>query len=163
MKRTLITTFAAVALAAVASISIVAHPRQGQGPGQGRGMGMGPGGPGGAGPMMFLRDVDLTDAQRDQVRSIMEAHRAERGPGKIGELEKQLQLAILGDTVDQQKLGELKNAIAAAHVEQLAERIEVETRISQVLTAEQRAKAREMVSASGPGGPGRGRRGGGPR
>lgn len=160
MKRTMWTTIVVVALAGLVTIPLMAQPPQGRGMGRGMGMGMGPGrggpgGPGGAGPMAFLRGVDLTDAQREQIRAIMEDHR-EGAPGqRMHELEQQLQLAILADTPDTQIEG-LKSAIAAASAGQLATRIEVESKIAQILTPAQRAKAREAVGNMGPP-PGRGR------
>jgi Spy/CpxP family protein refolding chaperone len=72
------------------------------------------------------------------------------------DLERQLQTAILADTPDQQKIEELKNSIAAASAQELAARIDLQSRIAQVLTPEQRAEAREAV------GKGSGRRGGAP-
>lgn len=161
MKRTMWMTMIAVAVAAVVTIPLMAQPPQGRGMGRGMGMGMGPGrggpgGPGGAGPMAFLRGVDLTDAQREQIRAIMEDHRGNAPGRNVRELDKQLQLAILADTPDTQKIDELKAAIAAGTVEELATRIEVESKIAQILTPAQRAKAREAVGNMGPP-PGRGR------
>lgn len=158
MKRTLWMTISAVALAAIVTIPLMAQPPQGRGMGRGMGMGPGrggPGGPGGPGPMAFLRGVDLTDAQREQIRAIMGEHR-ENAPGqRMHELEQQLQLAILADTPDTRIEG-LKSAIAAASAEQLAMRIEVESKVAQILTPAQRAQAREAVGNMGPP-PGRGR------
>jgi Spy/CpxP family protein refolding chaperone len=61
------------------------------------------------------------------------------------DLERQLQAAILAETPDQQKIDELKNSIATASAAQLAARIELQSRIAQVLTPEQRAQAREAL------------------
>jgi periplasmic protein CpxP/Spy len=154
-------SLAAVALAVATMVSIPVIAQQGPPMRGGRGGGMGPGGPG---PLPMLRDLNLTDAQREQIRAISDAQR-EKGPGpgqKMGELQKALQLAILADAPDQQKLDELKAAIAGAEAEELVVRIELESRIAQVLTPEQRAQARESVEKMGPPngrgrGPGRGR------
>jgi Spy/CpxP family protein refolding chaperone len=158
MTRTIKTGIVAAALAAAATISIAAQPPQGRGFGGGR---MGPGGPGpGASPI--LRGLNLSDAQREQVRAIVESQRtAEAGPPKLAQLERQLQLAVLADTMDHARVDELRAAIAAAQSEALARRIDVESRIAQVLTPEQRAQAREKLSKTGPpnGAPRGGRRG----
>jgi Spy/CpxP family protein refolding chaperone len=70
-----------------------------------------------------------------------------------------LRAAIFADTPDLAKIDQLKSAIAEAEAAALARRIDVDLKVAQVLTAEQRAKAREL---RGPGmrgrGPGRGQR-----
>lgn len=162
MKRTLWMTTAAVALAAVLAVPAAAEDPQGRG--AGRGMGVGPGGPGGrGGPMAMLRGLQLTDAQREQIRAIHEDVRGSAAEGRKGmELQRELRQALLADTPDLQKIDALKLAITTAHAEALARRIDVHTRISQVLTAEQRAQARQNAERAGPGarggrpGPGRG-------
>ena len=116
-------SLAAVALAVASLVTIPVVAQQGPPMRGGRG-GFGPGGPG---PMPMLRDLDLTDAQREQIRAISEAQR-DKGPGpgaKLAELQKSLQLAILADAPDQQKLEELKASIAAANAEELAFRIDL--------------------------------------
>ena len=161
MKRDLWITIAALALAAVTAIPLMAQPPQGRGPGGLRGMGPGGPGPGGPGAMPMLRGLDLSDAQREQIRTITEAERSTGRQSKVGELQKELQLAILADTPDASKIDALKGAIGAATVEALAARIEIESRIAQVLTPEQRAQARDTLAQLGPpnGPPPGGRRG----
>ena len=163
MTRTLWLTTAAVALAGVISIPVLAQPPQGRGAGRGAGMGIGPGAPGEGrgGPMGLLRGVDLTDAQRQQIRAIHEEARGSEPPqAKVMELHKQLQTAIFADAVDAQKIDELKSAIAAAEAAALTRRIEIETRVAQVLTPEQRARARQALEQGGRGDrAGRGKRG----
>lgn len=160
MKRSLWMTTGALMLAAVTAIPLMAQPPQGRGPG---GRGMGWGGAGGPGPMPILRGLDLSDAQREQIRAIAGAQRAKgAGPqSKVMALQKQLGLAILADTPDPAKLEELKGAISAARAEELAAQTEVESRIAQVLTSEQRAQARETLAKMEP--PGGDRRGRGAR
>ena len=65
--KTLWTTMAAVVIGAAAVVSVAAQP-----PGQGFGRGHRGFGPGGPGPMAMLRQLDLTDAQRTQIRAIMD-------------------------------------------------------------------------------------------
>lgn len=154
--------WAAVAIVAiVAMVPASAQGPQGggrRGPG-GRGFG-GPGGPGGrggpGGPAPIVQQLNLTEDQRDQVKAIMEGRREDRPGANMMELQKQLQTAIFADTVDLAKIEELKTAIASAEAAMLSARIDTEMKINQILTAEQRAKARELV-AKGP--PGRGRGG----
>jgi Spy/CpxP family protein refolding chaperone len=73
------------------------------------------------------------------------------------DLERQLQSVIFSDAPDQQKIDDLKNSIAAANAADLAARIDLASRISQILTPEQRAQARDAL-AQAPG-----RRGAPPR
>lgn len=143
--KTLWTTMAAVLVGAAAVVSLAAQaPRAGLGDGSQRGFGQG--GPGrGPGPMMMLRQLDLTDAQRTQIRAIMDEHRpAQDQMQKMGELQKQLHDTIFADNVDQAKIEELKTAIREAEGAALDARISTELQIAQVLTPEQRAKAREL-------------------
>jgi protein CpxP len=149
MTRNFRWAIAIVALAAMATIPMAAQPPQGRG--FGGGGRMGPGGPG-PGPMPLLRGLDLSASQREQIRAITEAqhNKTDGPPPKMPDLQRQLQLALFGDTPDQGKIDELKAAIAAAHAEELATRIDVESRIAQVLTPEQRAQARDALSKPGP-------------
>jgi Spy/CpxP family protein refolding chaperone len=145
MKRTLWSAAAALVLAAAAAIPVVAQPPQGRGDR--------PGGPGGfGGPFPMLRELKLSDAQREQIRTITQQQRDTAGDSqkKVADLNKQLHLAILADTPDPQKIEELKTAIGAAAAEALTARIDVQTRIAQVLTPEQRAQARDALAKAGP-------------
>lgn len=137
MKRTLWSAVAALVLAAAVAIPVVAQPPQGRGDRQG-----------GRGAFPVLRGLALSDAQREQIRSITQQHRTDPNSphSKVAELNKQLNLAILADTPDVQKVEELKTALAAANADALTGRIDVQTRIAQVLTPEQRAQAREALS-----------------
>lgn len=149
-----------VALAATAAIPVIAQPPQAPQPSQGR-VGPGRGGPGG--PLPLLRGLNLTDAQREQVRALTVERRnqADNPSRKVAELEKQLRLAIFADAPDQQKISELKAAIDAASAEELTARIDFQTRVAQILTDEQRAQAREaLTNDAGRRGPAFGRRGG---
>lgn len=151
MKRTMWTAVAALTLAAAVAIPAIAQPPQG-GRGAGRGPGMG-------GPLPVLRGLNLTDAQRDQIKTLTEQRRTGGEPRRnLMDLERQLHVAILAEAPDQQKIEELKSSIASASAQELVARIDLESRIAQILTPEQRAQAREAV-AKGPAG----RRGGSPQ
>jgi len=152
MKRTTWSAVLALVLAAAVAIPVIAQPPQG-----GRGAGRGPGFDG---ALPILRGLNLTDAQREQIRAVTEAQRTGDNPRRnLMDLERQLQAAILADTPDQQKIEELKNSIATASAAALTARIDIQSRIAQVLTPEQRAQARDAL-AKAPAGrgqkPGRG-------
>lgn len=149
----------AVAAAFVASVAVAQ-----QGPGQGRGRGLGgPAGPGGRGfgPAIMQQ---LTDQQRQQIRAIHEEFREEDRAADT-KLRQQLELELLADSPNAARVEELKQQILAAHTEGLTRHITLRTKIAQqVLTAEQRAKAREeLAKAPAARGPRAGRRGGQPR
>jgi Spy/CpxP family protein refolding chaperone len=151
MKRTVWAGIAVIAM--VAMIPVAAQGPQGRGGGgQGRGFG-GPGGPGG--PMAILNQLNLTDQQQEQIKTIHQERRQERPGADMRELQKQLRTAIFADTVDIATIEGLKTAIASAEAAMLSGRVDTEVKISQVLTPEQRAKARELFAK----GPMRGRRG----
>lgn len=156
----------AVAAVFVASVAVASSQQTGgdqqpqrQGPGQGRRGG--PGGPGGrgfGGPIY----ADLTEQQKEQIKAIHDAQRqAEQGPPADAKLRQQLELELLADTPNDQTIESLKQQIATAQLENLSSHIAVQKQIAHILTAEQRAKARERI-AQGPEGRGRGR-GFGPR
>ena len=160
MTRKIWSSVAVGALVATVAIPVVAQPPQAPQTPQGR-VGPGRGGPWGALPL--LRGLNLTDAQREQVRALTAERRnqADNPRRKVAELEQQLRLAIFADGHDQQKISELKAAIDAASAEELTTRIDLQTRIAQILTDEQRAQARETLSNNtGRRGPAFGRRGG---
>ncbi len=107
MKRSIWTAAAAIILAAAVAIPVIAQPPQGgRGPGRGPGMG---------GPMPMLRGLNLTDAQREEIKTLTEQRRTGEDPRRnLMDLERQLQSAILADTPDQQKIEQLRNSISAA-------------------------------------------------
>jgi Spy/CpxP family protein refolding chaperone len=129
---------------------------QGQGQGQGQrmggpGRGRGPGGPGG--PMAVLpglNQVDLTDAQREQVRGIMEQERQSGDPGeKVREAEQALHAAVLADTPNPQAIDAAKGALNAAHVAELDHRVELMQKIVQILTPAQRQELAQWQPPAG--------------
>jgi Spy/CpxP family protein refolding chaperone len=154
----------AIAAAFVASVAI-AGGQQGSGdqqrPAIGQGRQAGPGGmrgPGGRGRGGALGGMfaDLTDQQREQVKAILDAERqGEQGPPADMKLRQALEQELLADSPNVQKIDELKQQIVAATSESLTRHIAIQQKINQVLTAEQRAKARERIGQRG-----EGRRGG---
>jgi Spy/CpxP family protein refolding chaperone len=114
---------------------------------------MGPGQRGFGGPMALGRIADLTDEQRTQIKAILDETRQSRqGPPAGMDLHRQLRAELLADAPDDQKIESLRQQMAQTAAESLAREIAVQRRIAQVLTAEQRAAARERLAQ------GRGRR-----
>jgi Spy/CpxP family protein refolding chaperone len=164
MKNTVKTAVVgAIAAAFVASVAIaggeVAGDKQRPAIAQGRQGGpAGMRGPGGrrGGPLGGVF-ADLTDQQRDQVKAILaEERQGQQGPPAEIKLRQSLEQELLADSPNLQKIEELKQQIVSATSESLTRHIAVQQKIHQVLTAEQRAKARENIAQRGERG-GRGR------
>ena len=132
------TIAAAVVITAFAAITVMA---QGPGP-QGRGRGPGPGGPGGPGGpnvLAMVRQLDLSDAQREQVRQIMEEGRQDGDPGRaLRDAERKLHEALLADSSDAGSVEALRSAVNAAHAAELDRRIAMIQKVAQILTPVQR-------------------------
>jgi Spy/CpxP family protein refolding chaperone len=149
MKRILTMVVAAAVLAGGSMAVVSAQP--------------GPGRRGG-GPFPLMRIPDLTDAQRQQIRQLMEEQRdaGDRPMRQVGDLERQLHAELFADAPDAGKIEALKTQIASAHAAALESRIELQTKIAQILTPEQRKQLRENPGRAGRGGRGGFKRGGPP-
>src|SRR5260221_5110196 len=142
-----------IAITAALALSLGALPLLAQGPGQrlgGRGRGGpgrgGPGGPDGP-PGIFgmVQRLDLTDAQREQLRALMEEGRQGADPGAaMRDAEQKLHAALLADTPDLQAVEAAKGAIAAAHAAELDHRVEMMQKVAQILTPAQKQQMLEM-------------------
>lgn len=150
-----------IAITAALALSLGALPLLAQGPGQragGQGRGPGRGGPGGPdgppGIFAMVRGLDLTDAQREQLRGLMEANRPAGDPAEgVRAAEQKLHAAVLADTPDLQAIESLKAALNASHASELDHRIEMMQKVAQILTPAQR----EQLLKTPPQGPPRGR------
>jgi protein CpxP len=113
--------------------------------------GFGPRGPGG--PMGLLgelgrglRALELTDAQREQIRGIAKTHEAE-----FREIGERLRTArdgvnalVTADTVDEAAIRARSGELAAVEADAAVMRARVHQEVFSVLTAEQQAKAKEL-------------------
>ena len=103
---------------------------------------------------------ELTEEQRGQVRAILQEQREGReAPPAHAKLRHALQLELLADVPNDLRIEELKAQIAAAQAQGLDRHVAIQKQIAQVLTVEQRAKARERLAD----GRSQGRGGRGPR
>ena len=186
-------SIAVVFVAAIAVVSLGAQqgPPQGRGRGMGPGQGMGPGGmggpgsgrgfgmmrgpmgPGGRGPMgqmlmHGLGQLNLTDAQKEQIKAAMESHKDEFkaiADRMIASRE------ALGDTVtaggfDEAAIRAKAAEVAAVEADAAVLRAKVHAQVFALLTPEQQARANQLRAEAkdrikqGPGGMfGRGGRG----
>jgi Spy/CpxP family protein refolding chaperone len=154
-RMTIAATILAVSLG---TLPVVAHGAYGaratQGPGGGFQPGQRMGGPGRGGPggpiVPGLNRLDLSDAQHEQLRAIMEQERQGQTPGEqLRQAEQALHAAVFADTADPQAIETAKAALNAAHAAELDHRIELMQKIAQILTPAQR---QELAKMPGPGG-----------
>ena len=147
-KRVLIAAGLAVVLAAGSAVAI-AQPPQG-GPGM-HGPGHGPRGGGFRGPGgdLGLRGIDLTDAQRDQVKAIMESHKAAREQvgTNLREAHRALAEATGADTIDEAAIRAKSADVAAAMADEAILSAKVRNEVFGILTAEQQQKVKEQRTA----------------
>lgn len=143
-------TFAvAVLVAALGAIPMVAQGlgqggRGGFG-GQAQGRGRGPGGPGGPNLMAMVHRLDLTDAQRGQLRALMEEGRQSGDPAAaVREAEQKLHTAVLAETPDAAAIETLKAAANAAHAAELDRRVAMMQKVAQILTPVQRSQLLQL-------------------
>lgn len=129
------TIAAAVLITALGAITVLA---QGPGPqGRGRGPG-GPGGPGAPNVLAMVRQLDLSDTQREQLRQIMEDGRQGDPGAGVRDAERKLHEALLADSPDAGSVETLKAALNAAHAAELDQRIALLQKVAQILTPAQR-------------------------
>jgi Spy/CpxP family protein refolding chaperone len=93
--------------------------------------------------------VELSAEQREQIRGILTEQR-EQGPDRnaLRGLNRQLQLELLADNPDQSRIDGLRSQILDAERAALERRVEVQQRIAQILTPEQRAQARQKLTTA---------------
>ena len=112
---------------------------------------------GGRGDMIehLSRALDLTDAQKTQVKAIVDAERAATEPARarMGEIHKQVEAATLNGQFDEAQVRALATEASQIMTNQMVEHVRAFAKIFALLTPEQRAKAQEMHKRMGPGGP----------
>jgi protein CpxP len=152
-KTTVAAGIAVMALATAAPM-LIAEGAQQRGPGPGfggpppdgrGGPGMrGPGGPMGFGP--GFRQLDLTDDQKAQLKSIAESHRDEfRAAGeKARAAHDGMQALIEADSIDEAAIRAKSTEVAAAEADVMILNAKVRKESMQVLTSEQLAKLKEL-------------------
>jgi protein CpxP len=134
----------ALALAATFGLTVFAQ----QGPPEGR-----PGRPGGPGPRagamalgFALGQLDLSDAQREQVRAIVQRHREEQRTlaTQTRTARRALDQAAEAPTVDEAAIRTAAGTLAEAEAQMALMRARVRAEVLEVLTPEQRAKAEAL-------------------
>lgn len=114
----------------------------------GRMGGFGPGGPGGPGGRfgLPLGRLDLTDAQRDQIRTIVDNHRVElqQVGQRTQDARKAMRQAESAEAFNEGAIRAASDTLHAAQTDGAVLRARMRTEVLQVLTPEQRAKATQL-------------------
>ncbi len=97
----------------------------------------------------FLEKLNLTDAQKEQVRSIMTEERAKMKPlkDKLKEGHKEMQAATKDGAFDEAQVRSIASKQASTITEMMVIRQRIKTRIYKILTPEQRAEAQKLRNA----------------
>jgi protein CpxP len=112
-------------------------------PGRGRG---GPGGPGGPLAGLPLRELNLTDAQREQVKQIVDSRQQEaRAIGERAMAAREaLHAATTSPSFDEGLIRAKAAEVAAIEADMAVSRARIFADVYQVLTPEQQAKVKEL-------------------
>ena len=152
LKTSLAAALAVVTIATAAPMLMAQdQPQRRQGPGFG---GPPPGGPGGpgmrrGGPMGFgpgFRELDLTDDQKAQLKTIVDSHRAEfeAAGQKIGAAREGMRALVEGDAINEGAIRAKSAEVAAAEADLMILNAKVRQESMQVLTSEQLQKMKEL-------------------
>lgn len=119
------------------------RPFKGERGGPGR-MG-GPGGPMGMLPMLG-RAIDLTDAQKDQIKAIADAHKDEWKAifDRQRTAREALNAAITADTINDTLVRQKSAEVAAVEADAAVARAHAHAEVVQILTAEQKAQLKDL-------------------
>ena len=118
------------------------------GPGRGAGP-LGPGGPGGRGGFaagFALGQLDLSDAQKQQVQSIMQRYR-EQSRATLDRLQQAMmaqRVAITSVPVNEALVRSASASLAAVQADMAVEEARLHADIFSILTVEQQAKAKQL-------------------
>jgi protein CpxP len=150
MKKRILVIASIAILVVGATVFAVAHGRLGM---HGMGQGMGPG----HGDMLehMARALNLTDAQKPQVKAIMDATEstAKDIHAKLEENQKQLEAATANGQFDEGQVRTLANQKGQLEADMTVEHLRAMSKVFAILTPEQRVKAEEMHKHMGRRGP----------
>jgi Spy/CpxP family protein refolding chaperone len=139
--------FAALAVAMAAGLALA--EANGGGPGMRHGMRQGfMGGPD-MGLGMMLHKLNLTDAQHEQVKQIMQSERPNFKPlmQQEGQLHQQmLQLVTSGGNLDQAKASAIASQEAQVHMQMQLEHMKIASQIYGLLDQNQKSQVSDMIA-----------------
>jgi periplasmic protein CpxP/Spy len=141
--RKIVVTAGIVAVMAGGAVAIFAQG----GPGRGAGA-LGPGGPGGRGfaAGFALGQLDLSDAQKQQVRDIMQRHRQQSQPvmDRLQQAMQAQRAAINAVPVNEAAVRQAAAALAAVEADMAVDQARMHADIFSILTVEQQEKANQL-------------------
>jgi periplasmic protein CpxP/Spy len=151
MKRILVIASVAVLVVAATVFALA----QGHPGGQGEKMRS----PGGPEQMIehMSRELNLTDAQKEQAKALFEGQRAtaEERRTKLEAIHQQIEAATANGQFDEAVVRPLASQQAQLMTEEMIDHMRLHSKMFALLTTEQKAKASEMMKRhGGPGGPG---------
>lgn len=148
MQTRLVTTRKGLIAVTVVALTMVTAVPLAMAQGGGGGRGMGRGGPGAEfGRMAFgLRQLDLSDAQRTQIRTIMQSRRDEfKALGeKARAARNRLQDAVRADGVNEEAIRTASGDLAQVQADIAVLRARVHQEVVATLTPEQQQKAKQL-------------------
>ena len=150
MKRTILNVVLAGVLG-LGAVTLSNAQQAGRAGGDSGPRGRGPG----RGGFALLRDANLTDEQKAQIKAIRDAEQPQAGPPADAGLRRQLEAELFADAPDGAKIAALQQQLVQAQAERLAREITSQQKVAAVLTAEQRAQIRERLSQAPERGAGR--------
>jgi Spy/CpxP family protein refolding chaperone len=113
------------------------------------------------GPLgMLMPRLGLSDAQKDQIKGIMQAHSGDTKPlgERVATARRTLEDAITAGVVDESLIRQRSAELAAAQADLDVVRAHIFSEVFQLLTPDQQTQVRNMLSRIGTqGGRGRGR------
>jgi len=141
--RKIVVTAGLVTLMSAGAVALFAQAQPGRGAGP-----FGPGGPGGRGfaAGFALGQLDLSDAQKQQVRDIMQRHR-EQSSGTMQRMQQAMQAqraAINQVPVNEAAVRQAAAALAAVQADAAVDEARLHADIFSVLTVEQQEKAKQL-------------------
>jgi protein CpxP len=143
MKKRILVVASIAVLVVGATIFALAQGHQG--PGEKR--------RGGPGDMVehMSRELNLTDAQKEQVKTILESQRSteEERHAKLDEIRKQIDAATANGQFDEAQVRTLANQQAQIMADEMVDHARMHSKIYALLTAEQRTKADQLMKNHG--------------
>jgi periplasmic protein CpxP/Spy len=97
------------------------------------------------------RELNLTDAQKEQAKAIFEAQRAseEERHAKLEDIRKQIDAATANGQFDEATVRPLANQQAQLMADETVDHLRMHAKLYSLLTAEQRTKADQMMKNHG--------------
>jgi protein CpxP len=97
------------------------------------------------------RELNLTDAQKEQFKAIFEAQKAtgEERHAKLDDIRKQIEAATANGQFDEAQVRNLANQQAQLMSDEIVDHARLHAKLYSLLTAEQRTRADQMMKSHG--------------